>query len=996
LPVDADVDIGADFTRGQAWYDLILAVDPNQPQTVFAGGIDLFRSTDGGTTWVQISKWSDNNQLAQLAVSTVHADQHAFTFYPGSSDKALVGNDGGVYFSSAMSPQPPVFSERNNGYNVTQFYSVALHPGSNVQQFLGGTQDNGTPRFTQHHLNATTDVVGGDGAYCFIDETDGQLQVASYVYNTYLQSVDQGITFNWNDALIQDYTTGDFINPAAYDGKGNRLFSSRTTSTIYRIAAVGSANRTVSSVTVTGMSAMASHLSVSPFSPPGTTTLYIGTKNGALLRVPNAQTGTSLAATNLGASGLPTNGSISCIAFGASENDLVVTYFNYGLTSVWRTTNGGTSWTAIEGNLPDMPARWALRHPDDPSQVILATELGIWTTLNAAASPVVWTPSINGLENVRVDMLQMRASDRLVAAATFGRGIFTSSVFAEKSTWVGAVSTLASNPLNWQPEAVPSPQTDVVVPANALRSLEIDTRMEGGVWHVEAGARIEVLPGAALDLTSLTNEGSFLLHANALGYGQLRTPTYTGQGSFETQKYWATSGYHPVAFPNAQPVGSLGNVGSDAGPGIQNVFTWNAAQSLWTAVPDGTAESVPGTGYIAYTGASGVQTTTPFTVSLAGVPTGSVPLALAYHDGLQTNATSFSGQGAGARSGWNFLGNSLPCDLDFLAFTRSNVAQAFYVFDPTLGGGIGGYRAHSPGGVGASASSLVPPMTGFWVQTTAPGASLGNGNALSASAHGRTTARTFSNKGQTDRVVLRVAALNDPQRFDDVVFTLEPTATWEFDPEWDAREWLHGTHLPNLAYRHQGQYSTHKAIPFGPQALSPVVVPAFFQGSSAPASSSQSSASPSLFVLSLDPTWTTSGYGVYLQDHALNTVHPLHSSSYIFADTGDSLRFSWIFAPPGTVLSDAGSPASAPIPHFSWKDDQGLFWVETASPVLQAPELFDLTGRSLGFLTPEETSETSETPETPHRWSTKGIPLQPGLYLIRLRTAAGEWTLRCL
>jgi hypothetical protein len=1024
LPVDADTDIGADFTRGQAWYDLIIGVDPNDPQVVYAGGINWFRSTDGGSSWTQISKWSNNNQLAQLNVSTVHADQHALVFYPGSSSTAVLGNDGGVYFTQQL-PQsgqnPAALEERNRDYNVTQFYSVALHPGANVQQFLGGTQDNGTPRFTSHGVNTTTDVIGGDGAYCFIDETDGQLQVGSYVFNTYLQSLDQGVTFDWNDVLLQDYTTVDFINPAAYDSQGNRLFSSRTANTLYRISGVGTANRTVQTLTVTGMSAYASHLSVSPFSPAGTTTLYLGTKNGAVLRIPNAHTGTSVTATVL-SNGLPTTGSISSISFGASENDLVVTYFNYGITSVWRTTNGGASWTSVEGNLPDMPVRWALRHPDDPTQVILATELGIWATTDLTAQPVVWTPSLNGFERVRVDMLRMRTSDRLVAAATYGRGVFTSSVFAPRATWVGAVSTSASDPLNWQPEVVPGPQTDVLVPANALRSMRVDLRLEGADWEVESGARVDLSPGAALDLTSLTNEGTLLLEANSTGYAQLRTTSYTGAGNFTVQRYAAAEGYHPVAFADAAAINRLGTVGADAGAGIQNTFTWNAQTSQWTSVPNGLETTVPGQGYLAYVGTDGVQASAPTTWSLTGAPTSSVSVSLAYDLGNQSNASSFAGQGASAQAGWNFLGNSFSCALDFESFSRTNVARAFYVFDPTLGG-VGGYRAHSPGGIGLSSSAVIPPMTGFWVQTTAPGASLHSGNSLTPASHGRTLPRPFANKGNRDRVAVRVSEWAQPQRTDEAILTFHPdlsnpATALDYLPEFDAREWLHGTGLPNLAYRKGNEYFTHKELPFGPAAQAPLVVPAFFRASA----SNINTSNPVLYRMFLDTVWSTSNYGVYLQDLALNALHPLHQSPYVFTDNGDSTRFQWIITRPGPTLSDAGFTSApsqntnalhAALQPLLWKDSDGTVVLQinvpngsAATALLSAPKIYDLTGRHLANFTRESEFEstgasqtTSPTQPTPQaqptsRWTTRGIQLPAGVHLVYLETSQGTVVLK--
>ena len=85
LPNDADTNIPADdFTRSQAFYNLMIEVDPTNDSTAYVGGIDLFRTTDSGANWSQISKWSNNNNLAALNVPYVHADQHEMIFHPKS------------------------------------------------------------------------------------------------------------------------------------------------------------------------------------------------------------------------------------------------------------------------------------------------------------------------------------------------------------------------------------------------------------------------------------------------------------------------------------------------------------------------------------------------------------------------------------------------------------------------------------------------------------------------------------------------------------------------------------------------------------------------------------------------------------------------------------------------------------------------------------------------------------------------------------------------
>lgn len=423
-PEDADNGIpNTDFTRGQAWYDLILAVDPNDANIAIIGGIDLFRTTNGGTTWPQISKWSNNNNLASLSCALVHADQHAIVYRPSSSSTLLVGNDGGVYYTTniAAAASSAVISERNKNYNVTQFYAGAIHPtlGSNIM--LAGAQDNGTQRFSVAGMNATDEVYGGDGAFCFIDQINGNFQIASYVYNNFYRSTNAGV--NFNNTLLEDDNTGKFINPADYDNQNQVLYTGKNSNSIYRVRQVRSTPSSAETVTITGMTDEASHICTSPYS----STIFVGTDVGEIFRVSNANTTAS--STKISTSGMPA-GSVSCIEIGANENELIATFFNYGVNSVWYTNNGGTSWVSKEGNLPDMPIRWALFNPNNREEVILATELGVWASTNFKSQTPTWQASNKGLANVRVDMLQIRSSDNVVMAITHGRGVFTSNAFS--------------------------------------------------------------------------------------------------------------------------------------------------------------------------------------------------------------------------------------------------------------------------------------------------------------------------------------------------------------------------------------------------------------------------------------------------------------------------------------------------------------------------------------------------------------------------------------
>ncbi|HOU46381.1 MAG TPA: PKD domain-containing protein, partial [Chitinophagales bacterium] len=414
-PADADPGIpAADFSRSQAWYDLTIAVDPNDKNTLMVGGVDLFKSTDGAATWTQIAHW-----YGGFGFPYVHADQHYIIYKPGSSSIAYFTNDGGVYRTANANVATPAIADKGTNYVTAQFYSCAIHPTAFTSYFLAGAQDNGSHQFTQPTLQSTTEVTGGDGAFCHIDQDQPQFLFTQYVYNDYFRSTDGGSS--WTN--ITSGTTGQFINPTDYDDVNNRMYCARNSNQYLRWDDPQT-GATFTAINVAGFGGQVSAVKVSPNTA---NRVFFGIDNGDVFRVDNAHTATPTA-TNI-STGLPA-AYLSCIEVQTGDdNHLLATYSNYGVNSVWESTNGGTSWTSVEGNLPDMPIRWALFNPNNSDQAVLATELGVWSTDNLNAGATNWGSSNSGLANVRVDMLQLRTSDKLMIAATHGRGLFSSDAF---------------------------------------------------------------------------------------------------------------------------------------------------------------------------------------------------------------------------------------------------------------------------------------------------------------------------------------------------------------------------------------------------------------------------------------------------------------------------------------------------------------------------------------------------------------------------------------
>ncbi|MAE08301.1 MAG: hypothetical protein CL661_11775 [Bacteroidetes bacterium] len=415
-----------------AWHAFVLKVDPIDPTTLYTGGLDLYKSSNSGTNWNRISDWS--LMYYGGGDDYVHADQHNIQFQPGSNTTAIFSCDGGVFLTNTANYSQPVFIERNQGYNTLQFYTCAIKPTPFSQRYLGGLQDNGTLLHKGQPLDIDDMIDGGDGAYCFWDQNESNIYITSVYYNNY--------TSYYGDTAVDNFGgySGTFISPADYDYKENILYSNAVD------FFGGNSNRLLKASNIpynvvtqmvqlgTGTFVPFSHVTYSRFSPIGTSTLFVGTQSGRLYKVTNAESEPETI--EIGSTQFPT-ANLSCVAIGESEDNLLVTFSNYGVSSVWLTKDGGATWEEKESNLPDMPIRWALFHPDNNGQAILATEIGVWWTNTLNEDDTEWAPSVDGMANVRIDMLKLRNGDDIVLAATHGRGLFTAEYLED--IYVGIV-----------------------------------------------------------------------------------------------------------------------------------------------------------------------------------------------------------------------------------------------------------------------------------------------------------------------------------------------------------------------------------------------------------------------------------------------------------------------------------------------------------------------------------------------------------------------------
>jgi photosystem II stability/assembly factor-like uncharacterized protein len=396
-----------DFTNGQAWYDLEIQVDPFNSQHVIAGGVPIFRSLDGANTWSNFAR-------------NMHVDHHITLFDPEQRGVVYFGNDGGIYRSENGSAN--LIPERNADYNVTQFYAGAIHPDPYTDYILGGTQDNNSLQMDDFDIANARNVNGGDGMLCHIDQSDPQYQIVSSQFGNYVLSTNGGKTFSGGAAV-----NGAFVNPSDYDNDANILYAQTFDGDLYRWRVPSGQPELMN---VLGLDPEVATVYADPSTP---NRVYLGTfGDGRLLRLDNMHEGVSVSPTIM----RPNNsGTIASVAVQKDDPDhILVTYSNYGLrNNIYESKDGGATWIGSEGNLPDMPVRSCLFSPDDPTKAVIATEAGVWFTEALEGGNTEWIPPAAGIGTpiVRTDMLQLRESDKIILAATHGRGMFTSDVFAD-------------------------------------------------------------------------------------------------------------------------------------------------------------------------------------------------------------------------------------------------------------------------------------------------------------------------------------------------------------------------------------------------------------------------------------------------------------------------------------------------------------------------------------------------------------------------------------
>jgi hypothetical protein len=394
----------------QTTYDLAIAVSHTSSANVMVGGINVWTSSNSGSTWTIRSMWSVPNTIGYT-----HADIHFIRVNP-LNNYVYVASDGGIFRSTNFGVS---WTDLSSSLGITQWYRIA-GTQSNSSLIIGGTQDNGSNKWTggtsfQH-------ILGADGMDCMIDHSNSNILYASTQNGGLNKSTNGGTSFS---GIKPAGSTGSWVTPYVMNPSNSSIIYGGYNNGIYKSTNGGSSWTNTGG---DGRSAMAHGVN-------NTSRVYAAAGTTFRMTADAAATWTVYTAP----------GSVTGIAVDPA-NSLRVFITVSGYTAgqkVYRSTNGGSSWTNISGNLPNVPMNCIVYQAGSADGIYVGTDIGVFYRDNNINT---WVPFMNGLPTVPVFDLEIYPNSNLLRAGTYGRGLWSSDLWTACPT--GYFLSQANDPSN--------------------------------------------------------------------------------------------------------------------------------------------------------------------------------------------------------------------------------------------------------------------------------------------------------------------------------------------------------------------------------------------------------------------------------------------------------------------------------------------------------------------------------------------------------------------
>lgn len=438
------------FGGNQGWYNNVIAVDPIHPDTVYVGGIDFWKSTNGGQTWSNLT-----NGYGTITGKNIHVDQHAIAFAKGNGSIFYIGNDGGVWQTTNGASS---FTNCNANLQTIQFYDIDADQSSSGRT-IGGTQDNGTESDIQPSAS-WSEIYGGDGGYVLIDPKNSNNVYTEYVNGQIYKSTDGGNNFQQITNGIGE--AGYWLTPYVMDPvNGNMLYCG--TSKMYK-STNGGTNWTAVSGNLRSASALFTTMSISPVEGNviyAGISGYRGAADTAFLFITTDGGGSW----NNVSSNLPNGTDFARVTADPRQKGVAYLAVLTGTPRVLETTDYGATWNtlATAANFANAPAK-VISVDSTDGYIYVGTYAGVYVSTNKGGT---WSEFGTGLPNAVVDDIAIQYSTHTLRVGTHGRGAWQVDITTGIASPSGEPYTFAVNqnyPNPFNPTTIISYQLSVISP----------------------------------------------------------------------------------------------------------------------------------------------------------------------------------------------------------------------------------------------------------------------------------------------------------------------------------------------------------------------------------------------------------------------------------------------------------------------------------------------------------------------------------------------------
>jgi photosystem II stability/assembly factor-like uncharacterized protein len=392
---------------GQGHYDLAYAINPNDANDIWLGGINTWNSTDGGSNFYLATMWSPHPSQNPNATPVVHADKHFIAFHPLVNGTMFDCNDGGIYKTTNGGAS---WTDLSNGLQISQIYKIGVSQ-TIANNIICGLQDNGSREI---YDNAWYEQTGGDGMECIIDYNDANTEYASYangvIYRTF-NFWEEQTTISEN--IPGGQPNGAWVTPfVIHPYNPNVLYAGYD-----RLYQTNDQGNSWSAISPRLTGDLLRNVAVAPSDP---NTIYVATYDTLFLTVNGGFDWYFVPA------GIP-DAKISYIMVDPNNSQRVyVTLSGYSAgNKVYVSPDNGLNWYNYSGSLPNVPVNCIVYQNGTNEALYVGTDVGVFYTDGSLAD---WVPYQTGLPNVVVTELEISYNNNKLWASTFGRGLWNSDL----------------------------------------------------------------------------------------------------------------------------------------------------------------------------------------------------------------------------------------------------------------------------------------------------------------------------------------------------------------------------------------------------------------------------------------------------------------------------------------------------------------------------------------------------------------------------------------